>query len=297
MKKKIAFNYRFFIHLIFILICLSFLIPFLYVISLSVTPEELINEQGYKLIPQRLDFTAYRWVFMNPTQIIDSYRTTILFSVIGTALSMVVMTMIGYALSRRDFAGRQIVTFFVYFTMLFSGGLVPSYIINTKYLHLTNNFLVYILPSLAGAYYVLILRTFFKGIPSALIEAAKIDGANEFKIFRIVVLPLSKPVLATIGLLMLLTKWNDWQTSLLYILDKELYSLQYLLQKILRETEFLEEMSQNTSLVIQSDFGNDSPIEGMRFVMAILAAGPMMVIFPFFQKYFTRGLTVGAVKE
>ena len=295
MLKKKFFNYKLIIHLIFILLCAGFLIPFLYVISLSVTPEDIITGQGYKLIPREVDFAAYKFIFADPTQLVDSYKTTILFSCIGTALSMVFMTMIGYAISRSQFTARRVVTFFVYFTMLFSGGMVPSYMINTKYLGLTDSFWVYILPALASAYHILILRTFFQGIPSSLMEAAKIDGASEMKIFRIIALPLSKPVLATVALLTLLNKWNDWQTSLLYINEEKLYSLQYLLQKILRETEFIEQMSKDVTLNV-SVATDSSPIEGMRFAMAILAAGPMMIIFPFFQKYFTRGLTIGAVK-
>lgn len=295
-KIKKIFNYKVVVHLIFILMCASFVIPLLYVISLSLTPEDVISSQGYKLIPETLDFAAYKLIFSNQTQLINSYKVTILFSLATTGLSMIVMTMVAYALSREQFASRQVVTFFIYFTMLFSGGLIPSYIINTKYLHLSNNFWVYVLPSLASAYYILILRTFFKGIPSSLVEAAKLDGASEAKIFISIVLPLSKPVLATVSLLTLLSKWNDWQTSLLYIMDKELYSLQYLLQKILRETEFLEQIFENTNLVLNASIMETSPIESMRFAMVILAAGPMMIIFPFFQKYFTRGLTLGAVK-
>ena len=208
---------------------------------------------------------------------------------------MIVMMMVSYALSREQFKARRQLTFFIYFTMLFSGGLVPSYIINTKILGLGNSFWVYILPSLCTAYYILILRTFFKTIPGSLIEAAKIDGAGEFTIFRIVVIPLSKTVIATVSLLILLGKWNDWYTTLIYITENKLYSLQYLLQKILRETEFLQEMSKSEQLVNVS--AAEKPVEGMRFAMAIVAAGPMLFIFPFFQKYFTQGLTIGAVKE
>lgn len=295
MKKNKILSYKLIIHLIFILLCLCFVIPFLYMISLSFTPESIIKSQGYKLIPPKFSLEAYRSVFQNPTQLIDSYKVTILFSVVGTLFSMIVMMMISYALSREQFKARQKLTFFVYFTMLFSGGLVPSYIINTKILGLSNNFWVYILPSLCTAYYILILRTFFRTIPSALIDAAKIDGAGEFTIFRIVVIPLSKTVIATVSLLILLGKWNDWYTTLIYISDNRLYSLQYLLQKILRETEFLQEMSKTEQIV---DIANvEKPVEGMRFAMAIIAAGPMLFIFPFFQKYFTQGLTIGAVKE
>ncbi len=294
MKKKFL-NYTTIIHIIFILLCITYLISLVYLISLSITPEEIIQSNGYKLIPRKVDFAAYKHIFANPTQLIDSYKITTAFSVLGTFCSLLVMTMAGYALSRQQFTARRYVTFFIYFTMLFSGGLVPSYMINTKYLHLTDSFWVYILPSLASPYYILIIRTFFNGIPGSLIESAKIDGANEFTIFSRIVLPLSKPVLATVSLLTLLGKWNDWQTSLLYIMDSKMFSLQYLLQKILRETEFLEELS-NSAVSSTISLEETAPIESMRFAMAILAAGPTLMIFPFFQKYFTRGLTIGAVK-
>lgn len=294
MKAKL--RYRIIIHAILILLCLSIIVPFIYVVSLSMTAEDVIVSGGYKMIPPELDFSAYRNVFKNPGQLISSYKITIAFSVLGTLLSMIVMTMIAYAISREQFYYKKIVTFIVYFTMLFSGGLVPHYIINTKYLNLTDSFWVYILPSLATAYHILILRTFFKGLPASLTEAAKIDGASEFTIFRVIVLPLSKPVLATVSLLTLLSKWNDWQTSLLYILDNNKFSLQYLLQKILREADFLKKISEQNNVIVSENYSQTQPVESMRFAMAILAAGPMMVVFPFFQKYFTKGLTIGAVK-
>lgn len=294
MKKYL--NYKMAIHIVMTIICLTFIIPFVYVISASFTSENTIKELGYQLIPDKIDVTAYRFIFENPSQLIQSYKITIAFSVLGTFAAMVVMSMMAYALSRPQFRQRRIVTFFVYFTMLFSGGLIPSYIINTKYLGIGNSFWIYILPGLASAYYLLILRTFFQGISSSLIEAAKIDGAKEMTIFRVIVLPISKPALATVLLFTLLGKWNDWQTSLLYIRDEHLYSLQYLLQRILREAQFLERVSKEGSLLMNESMQQDIPQESLRFAMAILAAGPMLVVFPFFQKYFTRGLTVGSVK-
>ena len=281
----------------FIIFSLAFIIPFIYLLSLSVTDESAIASGGYKMIPETVSFEAYRQIFRNPTKIIDAYQVTILMSLLGTGLSMVVMTLIAYPLSRTQFKYRQGITFFVYFTMLFSGGLIPSYIVNTRYLGLGNSFWVYIFPSLASAYYILIMRTFFKSLPSSLMEAAKIDGAGELKIMWKVALPLSKPILATVSLLLLLAKWNDWNTTLIYITDQKLYTLQYLLQKILREDQFIQQMSENSNLMIDLSESRSAPIESMRFAMAVIAAGPMLVVFPFFQKYFTRGLTIGAVKE
>ena len=281
----------------FIVFCLAFIIPFIYLLSLSVTEEATILSGGYKLIPPKVDFEAYRQIFRNPTKIIDAYKLTAAMSFLGTFLSVIVMLLMAYPLSRQQFKYRHGFTFFIYFTMLFSGGLIPSYIVNTRYLHLSNSFWVYIFPGLASAYYILIMRTFFKGIPQSLMEAAKIDGASELKILWKVVLPLSKPIIATVSLLLLLTKWNDWNTTLIYITDEKLYTLQYLLQKIIREDEFVQQMAQNTGLLVEIAGAKDSPIESMRFAMAVVAAGPMLLVFPFFQKYFTRGLTIGAVKE
>ena len=291
LTKKILLN------AFFCVFCLAFIIPFIYLLSLSVTEESAILSGGYKLIPQKIDFEAYRQIFRNPGKIIDAYKLTAAMSFLGTFLSVIVMLLMAYPLSRQQFKYRQGFTFFIYFTMLFSGGLIPSYIVNTRYLHLSNSFWVYIFPGLASAYYILIMRTFFRSIPQSLMEAAKIDGAGELTIMWKVVLPLSKPIIATVSLLLLLGKWNDWNTTLIYITDEKLYTLQYLLQKIIREDQFIQEMSQNTGLLIELGKAKEAPIESMRFAMAVVAAGPMLLVFPFFQKYFTRGLTIGAVKE
>lgn len=293
-KNKLTIS-KALIHLFFILMCLSFVIPMLYVISISLSEEQSLTEFGYRLFPKAVSTLAYKHIFENPTQLINSYKTTIIFSVTGSIASLMVMSLVAYSLSRQNFILRKPITFFIFFTMLFGGGTIPSYILNTQYLGLANNILVYILPSLATAWYIIILRTFFSQLPQSLVESAKIDGASELRIFFQIVLPLSKPVLATVLLMTLLGKWNDWYTSLLYIRNTELYSLQYMLQKILREAEFVKSMSES-GLALNVDISASVPTEPVRFAMVIIAAGPMLVIFPFFQKYFTRGLTVGAVK-
>ncbi len=293
MKSKSTNNVL--IHLIFILLCVTFITPMLYVISVSFSSQDAVEQFGYRLIPEEFSLEAYRYVFRNPTQLIDSYKVTIFNSVVGTALSVLVMAMVAYPLSRSSFYYRKPLTFFIFFTMLFSGGLIPSYILNTQYLGLGNNILIYIIPSLANAYNIIIIRTFFQQLPQELMESAKLDGAGELCIFTRIVLPLSKPVIATIALMTMLVKWNDWYTTLIYIRDTKLYTLQYMLQKILREVEFMKTMSQagmGVNIALQTDL----PEEPARFAMVIVAAGPMLVIFPFFQKYFTRGLTLGAVK-
>ena len=181
--------------------------------------------------------------------------------------------------------------------MLFGGGTIPTYILITKYLKLGNTIWVYVLTGLCSAFNIIVFKTFFKGTAESIIESAKIDGANEFRIFFSMILPLSKPVLATIGLMVLLGKWGDWYTSLLYIKDQELYTLQYLLQKVLREAEFIKQMAKEMPLGVEAATAADgTPTETMKFELCIIAAGPMLVIFPFFQKYFAKGFTVGSVK-
>lgn len=282
---------------IFFCICsLMFIIPFVLIISASFTDEQALLDQGYKLIPSQFSLEAYRYVFRNPQQLIDSYKITIIFSFVSTVLAVVVMALLAYPLSRPNYKYKKPVTFFIFFTMLFSGGLVPTYIWITRYLHLGDTIGVYILPYLVNAFNVVVIRTFFQGLPIELTDAAKIDGASELQTFFKIILPLSKPVIATIALLTLLSRWNDWNTALLYIKSKELYSLQYLLQQILREVEFVKSMAESSPIAGIDIDTSHLPSETMRFAMCMVAAGPMLVVFPFFQKYFAKGLTVGAVK-
>lgn len=284
------------IHLCFVLGSLLFIIPFILIISASFTDEQTLLSEGYQLFPSVFSTEAYKYVFRSPGQLIDSYKVTILYSILGTFLAVVIMSMMAYPLSRPNYRYKKIVTFFIFFTMLFSGGLIPTYIWNTRFLHLGDTIWIYILPNLVNAFHIIVIRTFFQGLPPALMESAKIDGAKELQIFFRIVIPLSKPVIATIALLTLLARWNDWNTALIYIKSKELYSLQYLLQKILREVQFVKDMADASPVAgIDMDMSN-LPSETMRFAMCMVAAGPMLVAFPFFQKYFAKGLTVGAVK-
>ncbi len=297
MKGKKDFSgHRLWIHLLFILICLTFILPFILVISVSLSSEDAIRQFGYRLIPKSVDFLSYRFIFRNSQQMLDSYRVTFLQTALGTILSVTIMTLCAYPLSQQRFKYRGPITFFIFFTMLFGGGLVPTYILVTQYLGLGNKFWVYIFMNLANAFHIVVFRTFFQQLPESLPESAKIDGASEFRIYFQIILPLSKPVLATIALFAALDRWNNWFISLIYVRDNSLYTLQYLLQRILMEVQFIQNMARDLppGIVMTEDF--KIPSEGMRFAMAIVAAGPMLVIFPFFQKYFTKGLTIGAIK-
>lgn len=290
--KKIFGNKQIGLHIVFILISLTFLLPFLLLVSVSFSDNDAIKEVGYTLIPKVFSLSAYKQIFSNPYQILQAYKITIIFTVLATVVSVMVMTMVSYSISRNNFKARNFVTWIVFFTMLFSGGMIPSYIINTKIFHLNDTIWIYVLPGAVGAWYVMIIRTFFKGLPESLMESAKLDGASEFCIFFKIVLPLSKPCIASVAFMIVVAKWNDWNTSLIYINNTKLYSLQYLLQRILRETEFLKQMAQESANFTTAEI----PTESMRFALAMVAAGPVLVLFPAFQKYFAKGLTIGAIK-
>lgn len=290
-KKK---NRQVLLNVVFIILCALIIYPFLMLVSVSFSNEKAIVEYGYKLIPKKIDFAAYRYVFSNPRNLINAYKITGITSVIGMVLGTLLMAMIAYPLSKPNFKGKSAVSFYLYFTMLFSGGLVPTYILITKYLNLTDNLLVYILPGLISPWYVFIMRTFFSNLPHEISESVLVDGGNEYIIFFRFILPLSLPVLFTVALFVFLNKWNDWYTSMLYINENRLFTLQYMLQRILQNVEMLKASNTVSSGVMTSQM--DLPAETTRMAMAVVVAGPALVVFPFFQKYFVEGLTVGSVK-
>lgn len=277
---------------IFSVLCLAILFPFWLLVSASFSNSESIAVNGYQIWPKPFDLEAYKYVFKIPQQILRAYGVTFIFSVAAMFLSLILMAMIAYPLSRKGLKGRSAINFYLYFTMLFNGGLVPTYLLIAKTLHLNDTIWVYILPGLISPWYVFMMRTFFAGIPGEIVESATIDGASEYTIFAKMILPLSKPVLATVALFIFLAKWNDWNTALIYITKPELYSLQYLLQKIMEDINILK-MNQDLSGMIDAA---DMPTETMRMAMAVVVAGPALIVFPFFQKYFVKGLTVGSVK-
>lgn len=291
-KKKITVG-TVILHALLILVSLTYIYPILLMLSISFSAESSITAEGYKLIPSVWSLDAYKLAFENPTQIVNSYKVTIAYSILGTFLSLIVQTLMAYPLSRSTYKRKKQLTTFLMITMFFSGGLVPSYILNTQYLHLGNSFWIYIFPSLMSAWNVILFKTYFKGLPEELVDAAKLDGAGEYRIYFQIIIPLSTPIIACIAFTTMLGKWNDWNTSLLYIRNSQLYSLQYLLQRIINEADYITQM-QGTAM--ESLVGKDTPKETLRYATAIIAAGPMMIIFPFFQKYFSEGLVVGSVK-
>lgn len=293
-KNKTNLTRQILLNLLMIILSAAVVVPLLILFSVSLSNEKDIVNNGYKLIPQNLDFAAYKYVFSNPSSILNAYGVTIFSSVMTMVLSVFLMAMVAYPLTRKDFKGRSFLSFYLYFTMLFSGGLVPTYILITRYLNLGDTIWVYILPSLINPWYVFMMRTFFQGIPNEISESVFIDGGTDFTIFFRIILPLSKPVIAAVSLFMLLTKWNDWFTSLMYINDENLISLQYLLQRIMQNIQLIQEGQQagNINLAAAADI----PAETVRMAMAVVVAGPALLVFPFFQKYFVKGMTVGSVK-
>jgi len=280
------------LHFVFLVLCVAFIIPLLYIVSISFTSDIEIANNGYLLFPKKAEVTAYTYMFRTPDQLLRSYGVSGLVTVGGTMLSLLFTTLLSYTLARQDYKFRRPVSFFVFFTMLFNGGLVPTYILMTRYLHLKNNLLVLILPYLVNAWFVLLMRSFISTLPLSLVESAKIDGAGEWRTFFSIILPLAKPALAAVGLMIAFNYWNDWWLSLLYIDVDKLIPLQYLLYRTMSNIMYLtQQLSTSVSVNIK-----DIPTESARMAMCILAAGPMLIVFPFFQKHFVRGITVGAIK-
>ncbi len=279
------------VHIAVACLAMLCLFPLLLVVASSFTDEIALARNGYSIIPSQFSVEAYLAIFNKPTVILRAYAVTTGITLVGTVLGVSMIALLAYPLSRRDFILRTPISFMVFFTMLFNGGLVPYYILMTQYLNVQNTILALLLPHLVGAYYVLILRTYFSGLPDELFEAARVDGAGEWTIFWQIAVPLARPALATIALFIALNYWNDWTTALYFIRSPDLYPLQYLLYII---------QSNAQAMALQEQVGQIGtqklPTETARMAMAVLATGPASILFLFFQKYLVRGVTLGAFK-
>jgi putative aldouronate transport system permease protein len=271
------------------------LIPLLLVITISFTPESLLKTGGYTLFPRSYTLDAYRYIFRNSMQIVRSYGVTTCVTLAGTILGLWCTTALAYVSTRPDFRHRRFLVFFVFFTMMFSGGLTPSYLLVAKMLGLKDTLLALILPGVMQGWYVILMRGFLQSMPNSIVESAKIDGVGEFNIFTRIVIPISLPGMATVGLFLMLGYWNDWFSSLLYIDNQNLVSLQYLLYKLMASIEFFKVMAQMAPGSIRID-PLSIPSLSARMAMCVIAAGPMVLIFLFLQKYFIRGIVVGSIK-
>jgi putative aldouronate transport system permease protein len=266
------------------------LFPFAMLLVNSFASEHAILNYGYAFMPRELSTSAYSLIFQNPQKMLRTYGLTIFITVGGTIVSLFFASMAAYVLSRRELRYRNAMAFFLYFTQLFNGGLVPYYIFLSKGLHLQNSVLVMMLVPMFSVLNILILRNFIgSSVPASLFESAKIDGANELVLFLRIALPISKPALASIGLLTALGYWNDWWTPMMFIQRESMYPLQYTLYQLISSINFAAGMV-NTLPVI------NMPKESLKLAMTVVATGPIILAYPFVQRYFVKGITLGAVK-
>ncbi|MBC8080660.1 MAG: carbohydrate ABC transporter permease [Gorillibacterium sp.] len=299
MKKAYKVNqlntgWKFVLHIILSSYALLSIIPFLLVLAVSFTDEKTLSLNGYSFFPEKLSLDAYKYTLAGGGLVINAYGVTILATLIGTSLALLIISFFSYAISRRDFKYSGFFTGFAGITMLFNGGLVPWYLVCTQFLHLTDTFASLIIPYLVNAFFVIIMKAFFRStVPESIIESAKLDGAGEFRIFFSIVTKISLPAFATVGLFLALAYWNDWWLPMMFVEKQSLVNLQFLLYRIQNNMAFL------TSGIASPDASAsvaNMPAESARMAMAILATGPIILAYPFVQKYFVKGLTLGAVK-
>ncbi|MBM7565198.1 carbohydrate ABC transporter permease [Paenibacillus sacheonensis] len=283
-------------NLIFIILALLCLIPVLVVLSISLTSEDSIRSSGYHIFPAAFSGDAYRYIAQQGAMITKALGISVLVTGVGTILGVILTTTMGYALSRPNYKLKGLLTWIVFIPMVFNGGLVSSYYINSNLLGLKDTVWALILPLAVSSFNVIICKTFFRStIPDALIESAEIDGSSQLRIFFSIVLPISLPVLATIGLFLCFSYWNDWFQSMLYINNQDLYSLQALLNSLMSNVDALAKNA-STMGISYAELVATMPKESARMAVAIVIVVPVAVAYPFFQKYFISGLTVGAVK-
>ena len=290
-KKK---GFQIFAHFVMIFIAVCSVAPFILLVMSSITEEKSLIANGYSFFPKEFSLYAHQYLLTGSGALLRSYVISFIVTAVGTLSNLIITILYAYPLSRKELPGRNFFAFFLFFTMLFSGGLVPSYIMWTRTFHIQNTILALLVPNLLmGAFNVIMMRTYFTAnIPDAVIEAARIDGADEFRILFRVVLPMALPILATIGMLVGLSYWNDWMNGLYYINDDKLYSVQVLLTNIQRQMESLKQSMGTGGNVSVGEL----PSTSIRMAINVMGILPVMLIYPFIQKYLVRGIAIGAVK-
>lgn len=292
-SEKIFRSFAFVVLLILAIVCI---LPIILIIVASFTDETTLLANGYRFFPQKYGLEAYVYLLKQSVMMLRAYKISILVTVIGTLASLVLSTTFAYPLSRKDFKYRNIFSFLVFFTMLFSGGIVPSYMMWTKFFHIKDTIWALIIPSyLMNAFNILLIRNYYSNnIPDALVEAARIDGASEFLTFRRVIVPLSVPVIATVGLFTGLAYWNDWINGLYYINDPGLYSIQNLLIRLMNNIQYLN--SGAAAGIVSGGTTGALPSTSVRMAIAVVGVIPVVAAYPFLQKYLIRGTVIGAMK-
>lgn len=276
------------------------IVPFILLIMSSVSSETSLIQYGYNFIPKQFSLEAYEYLWMDAKEIFKAYGTTVIITAGGTAISLLITLMAAYPLSKNDFKHRNVILFILFFTTLFNGGLVPSYVMWTKIFHIKNTYFAYLLPGmLCSAMGIILIKNYFKfNVPEALMDAAKLDGAGEWNILFKIIVPISKPILAVTGINTGLAFWNDWQNGLYYIDDTAKYNIQVLLNRILNDMQYMKTMYQqgNASIGQVASITDSMPTTAARMAIAVIVILPILLVFPFVQKYFVKGIVVGAVK-
>ena len=300
-KKKRALNavsvpVEALFHIIMILVCAGCIIPFIFVVIISFTSQDSIRLLGYSFTPAKWSLEAYKYIFKMGDQLWRSYFNSFFVTIVGTICSLLISIMYAYALYRKDFKYRKFFTFFCFFTMIFGGGLAPTYVVCKSVLGLSDSYAAIIVPMLLNPFNLIIMRTFFQSsIPDELIDAAAIDGSGEYSTLFRIIIPISKPGIATVGLLTALAYWNEWFIPMLYIKDPKYIPLQYLLMQMQTKVDFLVK---NSSMIgaEAAHIMSDLPQDSLRMALVVLIVVPITFAYPFFQRYIISGLTIGSVK-
>ena len=280
---------------VMLLLSLSCIFPILLLFMSSITSEISLLKNGYSIFPKEFGFDAYKYLWFSRAKIVRAYAMTIAATAVGTLSSVTITTLLSYPLSRKNLPGRNFFAFFVFFTMLFNGGMIPSYMMWTQTFHIKDSFWALIMPSLLlSGFAVIMMRTYFStNIPDNIVEAAMIDGASELKILLHIVIPMSKPIISTVGLMTALAYWNDWLNGLYYLTKRtDLYTIQNLLNRLISSADFLRNNQANSMIAANIQV----PSVGVRMAIAVIAIIPILLIYPFFQKGFVKGIVIGGVK-
>ena len=297
MYTKEEKRYQIRITIIIVLLVIITLAPMVLLFMSSISSESSLIRNGYKFWPKEFSLNAYKYIARNADTILRAYGISIASTAVGTALSLLLTILVAYPLSRKNLKGRNAITFFIFFTMLFHGGIVPSYILWASYLHIKNTFWALILPNLLiNPFHLILMKNYFENsVPHEIVEAAEIDGAGAVGVLWYVMLPMGKPIIATVAMFSILSYWNDWTNALYYVSDSKLWNLQILLQNILQNVQFL---TKNAKVASQIGLQvANIPSVGVRMAIAVLGILPLLILFPFFQKYIVKGISLGAVKE
>jgi putative aldouronate transport system permease protein len=266
--------------------------PFIIIVSGSLTNNTTILTQGYSVLPRDITLSAYRTIFNAPKDILQAYKMTFYYTIVGTAIGLMMITLTGYVISRKEFKYRNTVSFLIYFTSIFGGGMIPWYLMYANVLNMKGSTFAIWFPALMSPFLIILMRTFIVGsVPEAITESAKIDGAGHLTIFFKIVMPVLKPGLATVGLFLALGYWNDWYRSSMFSTSSKTWELQFYLYDLLNATTALKQMAQSTSISTA-----ELPTQSVKLAMAVVATGPVILFYPFVQKFFVSGITVGAVK-